>query len=36
MQTLPELLQQVQTTMTPPNTDLSPFIDNQVGKAKPF
>ena len=34
MQTLPELLQQVQTTMTPPNTDLSPFIDNQVGKGK--
>ena len=34
MQTLPELLQQVQTTMTPPNTDLSGFIDNQVGKGK--
>ena len=34
MQTLPELLQQVQTTMTPPNTDLSTFIDNQVGKGK--
>ena len=34
MQTLPELLQQVQTTMTPPNTDLSPFIDNHVGKGK--
>lgn len=34
MQTLPELLQQVQTTMTPPNTDLSPFTDNQVGKGK--
>ena len=34
MQTLPELLQQVQTTMTPPNTDLSSFIDNQVGKGK--
>ena len=34
MQTLPELLQQVQTTMTPPNTDLSGFIDKQVGKGK--
>ena len=34
MQTLPELMQQVQTTMTPPNTDLSGFIDNQVGKGK--
>ena len=34
MQTLPELLQQVQTTMTPPNTDLSGFINNQVGKGK--
>ncbi len=34
MQTLPELLQQVQTTMTPPSTDLSGFIDNHVGKGK--
>lgn len=34
MQTLPELMQQVATTVTPPNTDLSPFIDQQVGKGK--
>ena len=34
MQTLPELMQQIQATVTPPNTDLSPFIDKQVGKGK--
>lgn len=34
MQTLPELMQQVATTVAPPNTDLSPFIDQQVGKGK--
>lgn len=34
MKTLPELMQQVQTTVTPPNTDLSPFVDQQVGKGK--
>lgn len=34
MQTLPELMQQVAATAAPPNTDLSPFIDQQVGKGK--
>lgn len=34
MQTLPELMQQFSQTDLTPNTDLSPFIDKQVGKGK--